>query len=77
MGTDWIPRDAGRLIRLGHVLVGGAAMVFAGVLIVAGRARNAELDSVLVGLGLVLALAAVGGSLFLGVTAYRRRRRTV
>ncbi len=35
-------------------------MVFAGVLIVAGRARNAELDSVLVGLGLVLALAAVG-----------------
>ena len=60
MGTDWTPRDAGRLIRLGHVLVGGAAMVFAGVLIVAGRAHNAELDSVLVGLGLVLALAAVG-----------------
>ena len=60
MGTDWLPRGARRLIRLGHVLVGGVGLVFAGVLIVAGRAPNAELDSVLVGLGLLLALAAVG-----------------
>jgi low temperature requirement protein LtrA len=60
MGTDWRPRGARRLIGLGHVLVGGAALVFAGVMIVAGRAPNAELDSVLLGLGLLLALAAVG-----------------
>jgi drug/metabolite transporter (DMT)-like permease len=60
MGTDSLPRGARGLIRLGHVLIGGAALVFAGVLIVAGRAPNAELDAVLVGLGLVLALAAVG-----------------
>ena len=60
MGTDWPPRGARRLIRLGHVLVGGVALVFAGVLMVAGRAPNADVDSVLVGLGLLLALAAVG-----------------
>lgn len=60
MGTDWLPRGARRLTNLGHVLIGGAALVFAGVLMVAGRAPNAELDAVLVGLGLLLALAAVG-----------------
>ena len=60
MGTDRLPRGARRLIRLGHVLVGGVALVVAGVLIVAGRAPDAELGSVLVGLGLLLALAAAG-----------------
>jgi len=59
MGTDWRPRGARRLVGLVHVLVGGAALVFAGVMIVAGRAPNAELGAVLLGLGLVLALAAV------------------
>jgi Kef-type K+ transport system membrane component KefB len=60
MGTDRLPRGARHLIRLGHVLVGGVALVVAGVLIVAGRAPDAELGSVLVGLGLLLALAAAG-----------------
>ena len=60
MGTDWLPRGARRLTHLGHVLIGGAALVFAGVLMVAARAPNAELDAVFVGLGLLLALAAVG-----------------
>lgn len=46
------------MINLGHLLVGGAALVFAGVMIVAGRAPNAELDGVLLGLGQLLALAA-------------------
>lgn len=60
MGTDWRPRGGRRLISLGHLLIGGAALVFAGVMIVAGRAPNAELDAVFLGLGLLLALAAVG-----------------
>lgn len=59
MGTDQPPRGAGpATINLGHLLVGGAALGFAGVMIVAGRAPNAELDGVLLGLGLLLALAA-------------------
>lgn len=59
MGTDQPPRGAGPArINLGHLLVGGAALGFAGVMIVAGRAPNAELDGVLLGLGLLLALAS-------------------
>ena len=59
MGTDRRPQGAARgVIGLGHVLVGGAGLVLAGVMIVAGRAPNAELDGVLLGLGLLLALAA-------------------
>lgn len=59
MGTDRRPRVAARsVISLGHLLVGGAALVFAGVMTVAGRAPNAELDGALLGVGLVLALAA-------------------
>lgn len=58
-GTGQPPRGAGpAMINLGHLLVGGAALVFAGVMIVAGRGPNAELDGVLLGLGLLLALAA-------------------
>lgn len=59
METDRRPRGTARsMVNLGHLLVGGAALVFVGVLIVAGLAPNAELDGVLVGLGLLLALPA-------------------
>ena len=60
MRTDQRPRgaDARKVISLGHLLVGGAALVFAGVMIVASRAPNAELGTVLLGLGLLLALVA-------------------
>lgn len=60
MGTDWRPRGASSLINLGHLLVGGAALVLAGVMIVAGRAPSAELEGVLLALGLLLALVAMG-----------------
>jgi hypothetical protein len=46
------------VISFGHLLVGGAALVFAGVMIVAGRRPSAGLDSVFLGLGLSIALAA-------------------
>lgn len=72
MGTDRRPRGAARsVIRLGHLLAGVAALVFAGVMIVAGRAPNAELDGVLLGLGLLLALAA---ALFTGSAVLGLRR---
>lgn len=51
-------RSARRVIRIGHVLMGGAALVFSGVMMFAGRAPNAGLGGVFVGLGLLLALAA-------------------
>ena len=73
MGTDWPPRGARRLINLGHVLVGGAALVFAGVLLAASQAPNAELDAVFVGSGLLLALAAVGFTCT-AIVALRRAR---
>ena len=60
MGTDWRPRGARSLINLGHLLVGGAALLLAGVMIVAGRAPNAELEGVLLAWGLLLALVAMG-----------------
>jgi drug/metabolite transporter (DMT)-like permease len=46
------------MISRSHLLVGGAALAFAGVMIAAGLARNAELGGVLGPLGLLLALAA-------------------
>jgi len=46
------------IISVGHLLVGGAAFVFAGVMIVAGSNPRAELEGVLLPLGLLLALAA-------------------
>ena len=59
MATDRRPRGAARIvISLGHLLVGGVALVFAGVMMVASRAPNAELDGAFLGLGLLLALAA-------------------
>jgi hypothetical protein len=71
MGTDWQPRGARRLVRLGHVLLGGVALVFAGGLMVTGLASNAELGEVLVGMGLLLTLAAVG---FTGMAIVALRR---
>lgn len=59
MGTDRWPGGAARgIVSIGHLLVGGAALVFAGVMVVAGLAPNAELGGVLFPLGLVLAVAA-------------------
>jgi drug/metabolite transporter (DMT)-like permease len=59
MGTS-PPRAATRtVISCGHLLVGASALVFAGVMIVAGRDPEAELGGVLVGPGLILAVAAV------------------
>ena len=58
MGTDRRPGAARSVISLGHLLVGGAALIFAGTMVVAGREPSAELGAVFVGLGLSLALAA-------------------
>ena len=58
MATDQRSRHAARsIISVGHLLVGGAALVFAGVMIVAGSDSRAELGEVLLPLGLLLALA--------------------
>ena len=57
--TAWYGGAAQSVIGLGHLAVGGAALVFAGVLVIAGRSPNAELDGVLFGLGFLLAVAAV------------------
>jgi hypothetical protein len=59
MRSDGRLHSARTLVRLGHLLAGGAALVFAGVMVVTGRAPNAELGGVLVGLGLLLALVAL------------------
>ena len=59
MGTDRRVRDARILVDIGHLGVGGAALVFAAVMVVAGRAPNAELGEVFVGLGLLLAMVAL------------------
>jgi drug/metabolite transporter (DMT)-like permease len=59
MGTDWRTDGAARnIITFGHLLVGGAALVFAGVMIIAGSAPDAGLGGVALPLGLLLALAA-------------------
>jgi len=59
MATDQRSRGAARsVISLGHLLVGGAAFVFAGMMIVAGSDSRAELGEVFLPLGLLLALAA-------------------
>ena len=50
--------SARRVISLGHLLVGGVALVSSGVMMFAGRAPNAGLGGVFVGVGLLLALAA-------------------
>jgi len=58
MATDQQSRGVARCISVGHLLVGGAALVFAAVMVVAGSDSRAELGGVLVPLGLLLALAA-------------------
>ena len=59
MGTDQQSRVSARgVVSLGHVLVGGAALVFSGVMVFGGREPDAGLGGVFVGLGLLLALAA-------------------
>lgn len=59
MATDHPLRGTAQsIISLGHLLVGVAAFVFAGVMIVAGSDSRAELGGVLLPLGLLLALAA-------------------
>ena len=61
MGTRR-PRSFTRsIISCGHLLVGGSALVFSGVMVVAGRDPQAGLGGVLLGLGLILAMA---GALF-------------
>ena len=46
------------VVSSGHLLVGGSALVFAGVMIVAGRDPEAGLGGVFLGLGMILAVAA-------------------
>ncbi|MEO6019857.1 MAG: hypothetical protein ABIP45_06380 [Knoellia sp.] len=72
METKRQPRSAARsIVSLGHLLVGTAAIAFAVVLIVSSRAG--ELDGILLGAGLVLALA---GAVFTwtAIVALRRGR---
>ena len=59
------------IIGLGHLLVGGAALVLAGVMIVAGSDSGAGLGAVSLPLGLLLALAA-GTFTYTAVTVLRR-----
>jgi len=51
-------RDTDVALGLGHLLVGAAATVFGAVLVITSRAPGAELETVLLGPGLLL--AAVG-----------------
>ena len=75
MATAQRSRRAARgIISVGHLLVGGAALVFAGVMIVAGAESGAELGGVLLPLGLLLALAA-GVFTYTAATVLRRGRR--
>lgn len=61
-------------VSIGHLLVGGAALAFAVVLIAASTAPNAELDGVLIVPGLLLAVTA-GAFIWGAVLARRRARR--
>ena len=73
MATAQRSRGAARsIVSLGHLLVGGAAFVFAGVLIVAGS--DSGLGGVFLPLGLLLALAA-GVFTYTAATVLRRGRR--
>ena len=70
MATAQRSRGAARsIISLGHLLVGGVAFVFAGVMIVAGS--DSGLGGVFLPLGLLLALAA---GVFASTAALVRRR---
>lgn len=67
-------RAARGIISLGHLLVGGAAFVLAGAMIVAGSGSRAQLGGVFLPLGLLLALAA-GVFTYAAATVLRRGRR--
>jgi hypothetical protein len=54
--TRQSPNATRSIVRAAHLLVGAAIMAFAIVLIVAGRAPGSELDGVLLGWGLMIAL---------------------
>jgi hypothetical protein len=74
MGTDQQSLDsARRMIRLGHVLVGAAALVSSGVMMVAGLAPFAGLGGVFATLGLLLASAAAPFT-YVAVLGLRRGR---
>jgi drug/metabolite transporter (DMT)-like permease len=73
MATAQTRRGARGIIGVGHLLVGGAALVFAGVMIVTGADSGAELGGVFLPLGLLLALAA-GVFTYTAATVLRRRR---
>jgi hypothetical protein len=45
-------------LRFGHLLVGLASLVVAGAMVMIGRAPGAELEGVLTGLGVILAMPA-------------------
>jgi hypothetical protein len=79
MGTDRRVRSARILVDVGHLAAGGAALVFAAVVVVAGRAPNAELGGVFVGLGLLLALVALAftGTAVVALRHTREGRRGV
>lgn len=71
MGTDRSGDAARRITRLGHLVAGGAALVLAVVLIVAGSAPDAGLGAVALPVGLLLALAA-GGFTYTAAMLLRR-----
>ena len=72
MASDQAAQSAARrTVGVGHLLVGTAALVFAGAMVVAGSDPNAELGGVLLPLGLVLALAAAGFT-YMAVMVMRR-----
>ncbi len=72
METTTRPGSAARsLVSLGHLLVGAAAIAFAVVLIVASGAG--ELDEILLGPGLVLAMAGAAFT-WTAIVALRRGR---
>ena len=74
MATAQRSRRAARgIISFGHLLVGGAAFVFAGLMIVAGADSRAELGGVFLPMGLLLAVAA-GVFTYTVATVLRRGR---
>ncbi len=77
MPSDRQPSITARsVIGLGHLLLGGAALVFGGVLVATALSPSAELEGALIAPGLLLVLA---GAVFTGVaaTVLRDSRRDV
>lgn len=53
------PADNRVVLGVGHLIVGGAALIFGVVLMKAGSSPNAELGGVFLGIGLVVALLSL------------------